>query len=71
MNIELNRLTFRRLVQLYLCSLVVAVVAIAVEMSVWSDFIDDFDSLTVEHFGESSDTQMLDRKSTRLNSSHQ
>jgi len=55
MNIELSRQTFRRLVQLYLFSFVVALVAILIEMLVWSNFIDDFDSLNIEYFGEPSD----------------
>lgn len=58
MSIELNQSTFRRLVQLYLLSFVASIVALVVEGIIWVDFIQAFDTLTIEHFGEPSDLQL-------------
>ena len=57
MIIDLNRTTFRRLVQIDLL-LVIAVLALAVYETlgaVWSDFSDDFDALVSKHFGPPAD----------------
>ena len=59
MSIELNQATFRRLVQLYLLSILASVVAFGIEYVVWTDFIDAFDELLIEHFGEPSDPQLF------------
>ena len=59
MSIELNQATFRRLVQLYLLSIVASVVAFGIEYVVWTDFIDAFDKLLIERFGEPSDLQLF------------
>lgn len=59
MAITLNRTTFRRLVQLYLLSIVIAVAAYALEYVIWQRFADAADRLTTEHFGEASDIQLF------------
>jgi len=58
MSIELNRTTFKRLVQLYLLGLAVAVVASTYETVAWSGFGDAFDELVRQHFGETADWEM-------------
>jgi hypothetical protein len=60
MSVDLNRGTFRRLVQLYLLSLVLTVLAAIYEAfhPAYAAFSAEFDSLAVKHFGELTDTQL-------------
>ena len=53
MSWELNRATFRRLVQLYLVTLPIFIAAAVVEAfgDGWREFGDEFDSLSSERFG--------------------
>lgn len=55
MQIELNRATFRRLVQLYAVSLVLLCVTVAAELFVseWLAFSDEFDAIVARRFGAS------------------
>ncbi len=59
MSIELSRPTFRRLVQVYLFSLMISVAVLVFETIAWSDFVEAFDGLTAEHFGTATDLQLF------------
>jgi len=57
MQLELNRATFRRLVQLYAASYLISTAVIAAELLLlggWLEFSDDFDAIVARHFGTSS-----------------
>ncbi len=61
MTIELNRTTFKRLVWFYLFLLGAGVVALVIELFVWSEFSkfnDAFDKLAIDHFGQQSEFQL-------------
>lgn len=59
MSIELSRDTFRRLNQLYLVFIMLTTLAVVTEMSIWSDFYEAADRLTIEYFGEASSLQFF------------
>ena len=59
MSIEWNRTSYSKLLQLYVLTFILSVLACAYEVVAWSDFATEFDKLTITYFGEPTDAEWV------------